>query len=288
MSMLSIKKRCCVFLALISSAGFTSHLQATYHLMQIEQVIAGVEGDTSAQAIQLRMRISGQGVAIAGKRLIAYDAQGLNPVVLFTFPSNVSNNVAGARILLATSSFASHVSPSITPDFILTNAIPASYLAAGSLTFVENTLYSTVWWWRLSWGGTGYTGPTTGSTINDEGLDGDYGPPWPGSLPSGGIDALQFQGLASAPSTTNADDYSLTSGGAVFTNNGGSSGTVQSSTPVPCPADCSNGDGSVNVTDLLALLAQWGQVGAACDIGGDNTVNVTDLLALLAAWGACP
>ena len=29
---------------------------ATFHLMQIEQVIGGVNGDTSRQAIQLRMR----------------------------------------------------------------------------------------------------------------------------------------------------------------------------------------------------------------------------------------
>ena len=168
----------------------------------------------------------------------------------------------------------------------MNNAIPKTYLTAGSLTFDDGFTV----WWRLSWGGTGYTGPTTGSTSNDEGFDGDYGPPWPGSLPSGGIDALQFQGPASALSTTNADDYSLTSGGAVFTNNANASGTVQSSGgPLPCPADCINGDGLVNVTDLLALLAAWGQAGSSCNIaGGDNTVNVTDLLALLAAWGPCP
>ena len=55
-----------------------------------------------------------------------------------------------------------------------------------------------------------------------------------------------------------------------------------------CPADidCS---GSVNVTDLLSLLAGWGpNPGHAADINGDGQVNVTDLLALLAAWGACP
>ncbi len=33
--------------------------QATFHLMQIEQVIGGVNGDTTAQAIQLRMRFAG-------------------------------------------------------------------------------------------------------------------------------------------------------------------------------------------------------------------------------------
>ena len=44
------------------------------------------------------------------------------------------------------------------------------------------------------------------------------------------------------------------------------------------------------VTDLLALLAQWGGPGSA-DIappGGDGVVGVNDLLALLGAWGPCP
>ena len=58
-----------------------------------------------------------------------------------------------------------------------------------------------------------------------------------------------------------------------------------------CDADCAGTpDGSVNVTDLLALLANWGGTPTLCDIappGGDGSVNVTDLLALLAAWGTC-
>jgi outer membrane protein assembly factor BamB len=54
-----------------------------------------------------------------------------------------------------------------------------------------------------------------------------------------------------------------------------------------CLADCSGpGDGMVDVSDLLALLAQWGGVGA-CDIDGSGAVDVADLLALLAAWGDC-
>ena len=57
---------------------------------------------------------------------------------------------------------------------------------------------------------------------------------------------------------------------------------------LPCPAD-TNIDGSVNVTDLLALLAAWGSnPGHPADINDDGNVNVTDLLALLGAWGACP
>lgn len=56
-----------------------------------------------------------------------------------------------------------------------------------------------------------------------------------------------------------------------------------------CPAD-TNGDNSVNVTDLLAMLATWGPCPPPCppDINQDGSVNVTDLLAILGAWGACP
>ncbi len=55
----------------------------------------------------------------------------------------------------------------------------------------------------------------------------------------------------------------------------------------PCPWDCADGDGHVGITDFLAVLAQWGQVGSSCDIDGGG-VGITDFLALLAAWGPCP
>ena len=36
--------------------------EAAFHIMKIEQIIGGVNGDTSAQAIQLRMIQAGQNV----------------------------------------------------------------------------------------------------------------------------------------------------------------------------------------------------------------------------------
>jgi hypothetical protein len=55
----------------------------------------------------------------------------------------------------------------------------------------------------------------------------------------------------------------------------------------PCPWDCQDTpDGMVSVTDLLAMLAQWGGPGS-CDFDGGG-VSVTDLLVLLANWGPCP
>ena len=65
-------------------------------------------------------------------------------------------------------------------------------------------------------------------------------------------------------------------------------GVLLNSTPVvACPWDCADGDGTVGIVDFLGLLAQWGQVGAPCDIDGGG-VGITDFLALLANWGPCP
>ena len=57
---------------------------------------------------------------------------------------------------------------------------------------------------------------------------------------------------------------------------------------VPCPADV-DGDSSVGILDLLALLAAWGtDPGGPPDFDGDGNVGITDFLDLLAAWGPCP
>ena len=54
-----------------------------------------------------------------------------------------------------------------------------------------------------------------------------------------------------------------------------------------CPADL-NGDGSVGILDLLALLAAWGtDPGGPPDFNGDGIVGILDLLTLLANWGRC-
>ena len=53
-----------------------------------------------------------------------------------------------------------------------------------------------------------------------------------------------------------------------------------------CPADVT-GDGVVDVLDLLAVLAAWGQGGVPEDITGDGVVDVLDLLEVLESWGPC-
>jgi hypothetical protein len=211
-----------ILAALVFAVFVPRPASATFHLMQIEQVIGGVNDLTSVQAIQLRMRSLGQNL-VSAARLVVRDAAGANPVVLIDFTSNVANAASGARVLAATSAFSSATNPPLTPDFVLTNPIPASYIAAGSLTYEDD--FGTVYW-RLSWGGSSYTGPGTGAITND--ADGNFDPPYAGPLPSTTAQALLFKFAATAPSTNNANDYALTAGVAAFTNNSGASGSINS------------------------------------------------------------
>ena len=218
--------KACLFAAVISCLLIVP-AHASFHLMQIEEVIGGVNGDTTAQAVQLRMRAAGE-TFVAGGQLIAFDAAGNNPITLLTFPSNVSNGATGSRILITTASFASYETAPIASDFTMT-AIPASYLAAGRLAYQNGGIL-----WSVSWGGASYTGPNTGTTDND--VDGNFGPPFAGALPSTTTSALLFNGASSAPSTNNAADYSVASGAATFTNNAGSSTVVMAPAPTPTPS----------------------------------------------------
>ncbi len=278
----------------VLGAVVTPAANAVFHLMQIEQVIGGVNGDTTAQAIQLRMRSTFQQF-VTGARVRVWDAQGQNPILLTDFGMDVLfDQPVGRRVLITTASFSGVLDGPLAPDFIMVNLIPASYLAAGSITFEDDPFMGNdgTIWWRLSWGGLGYTGGTDGASVEMGGndFDGDFGR-WPGPLPSAGVQALQFQGPATALSTNNADDYALTPVPATFTNNADESATLASSPP--CPWDCQAApqSGAVDVPDLLALLGAWGgpqTPGTTCDLDGCGVIAVPDLLKLLANWGPCP
>jgi hypothetical protein len=215
--------------------ALTGTAQATFHLMQIEQVIGGVGGDTTAQAIQLRMRSNGEGQVSQG-RLVVRDANGNNPVTILDIPSNVSNDVQGARILIASSAFVTKALPHASPDFTMTNLIPSGYLAGGSLTFERKSNGGILW--RLSWGN--YMGTNTGETTNDS--DGNFGPPFATALPSAGTSALKFKNAASALSTNNAADHEIPAGSATFTNNRNCA-FVANAAP-NCGATDTDGDGT--------------------------------------------
>ena len=58
-------------------------------------------------------------------------------------------------------------------------------------------------------------------------------------------------------------------------------------TEPPCVGDIDE-DGTVGVSDLLAIVGMWGEAGGAGDIDEDGTVGVGDLLLAIDAWGDCP
>jgi hypothetical protein len=70
-----------------------------------------------------------------------------------------------------------------------------------------------------------------------------------------------------------------------YTDGGGN--TIAETCPADCLADI-NGDGTVNVSDLLALIGAWGPCdGCPEDLDNSGVVNVSDLLTVIGAWGAC-
>lgn len=193
---------------------------ASFHLMQVEQVIASMDGDISAQAIQLRMRAPGQ-FLVNQTRLRVWNAAGTQPVVVLNIDADVSRSAAGSRILLATQAFTDAVrvtSPLFAPDFTIINPIPQGDLLAGRLTYETDQGFIM---WSFAWGGPLYTGSNAGGFDND--ANGNYGPPFAGSLPTRGRQGLLFKGPASAMSTTNAADYVLSAAPATVTTNNGSS-----------------------------------------------------------------
>ncbi len=278
----------CAMSALLSTAvaaaiAAPQAAQPSFHFMQIEQVIAGVNGDTTAQAIQLRMRFQFQCFFGNGARLRVHDAAGANPIILAELDLDLPGCAMGDRVVVATPGFARHTDPVLVPDFVIDTPIPESYFAAGSLTFEDAA--GTEVYWRLSWGGDGYTGDTGGALIND--ADGEFGPSWPGPLPADGLLALQFQDGAGAQSTANINDYALTPGAAVLTNNACQRFRLGD----PCPWDCAfvacqDIDNEVGIVDFLILLAAWGMSDLDCDFDGGG-IGITDLLELLAHWGPC-
>ncbi len=243
-----------VSIAVLASFALPGRAWALFHFMEIEQVIGGVAGDTSAQAIQLRQRIANQNQLNGAVRLRAWDAAGLNPVLLLQFNANVANAAACSRILVATPNFEFTSLPPV--DATVRNfamaAIPSSYLAAGSLTF-ENTA-GTLIYWRVSWGG--YTGSTLLSTTND--ADGNSAPPFAGPLPSSGVDALRFTPACATASTNTAAQYALTAGAATFTNN--AVVPINSVVTAPPPVPVFPGSAGLVLIGALGALAIGGGI----------------------------
>jgi hypothetical protein len=208
------------FALLVAACATAATAHAAFHIMQIEQIIGGLDGDSTAQAIQLRLRGGGQSV-IGNGRIRAWDANGANPIVLLDPTTNVTNGTLGDNVLFATASFNMKMSgvAGYSSDFTLANVIPAAYLTGGKITWESNggLIYCSV-----AFGN--YVGTNLGETTND--ADGNFGAPFPNALPTAVRQGIRFTGASNALSTTNAADYAFTSNPATVRNNARSSFTV--------------------------------------------------------------
>ena len=53
-----------------------------------------------------------------------------------------------------------------------------------------------------------------------------------------------------------------------------------------CPEDI-DGDGYINVSDLLSVVGDWGSTDSNADVDNNGVVDTSDLLAVIGAWGPC-
>jgi hypothetical protein len=270
-------------IAPLACAALCPSAAASFHLMQIEQVIGGVNGDVTEQAIQLRMRAAGQNL-VSQARIRAWDAAGANPVLIINIGANVPISAAGSRVLITSANFNDDTTPATVPNFTMTNLIPPSYFAAGSLTFESD---AGVVYWRLSWGGAAYTGSCAVNVANDSNQNAC--PAWPGPLPTVCTKSLLFPGLASAMSTTNAADYVLSASNPTFVNNAGTPFVLGGSNAGACcltdgtcaeallAADCSKMGGTFQgeCTTCAASNCQPPATGACCLLDGTCTDNLS-------------
>ena len=99
--------------------------------------------------------------------------------------------------------------------------------------------------------------------------------------------AFRYRGTASTCGDGVTDPGEECDDGNNISDDGCSMGCISES---DCPCDCEDPpDGTVDVGDFLALLAQWGNAGTCdCEDPPDGAVDVGDFLAILAAWGPCP
>jgi hypothetical protein len=172
----------------------------TFHFMQIEQIIAGVDdrprpGDPAPHAHHQPEYSSRKG------RLIAWDAAGLNPVILDTMKTNVTFGIPEPR---AACDLLVRREPQPADHAGLHPRQPdPGLLPAGGIDHVRGRLRDDLLA-RLV-GGASYTETRQARPRND--LDGNFGPAFADPLPSGSGQALRINKAANALSTNNAADY---------------------------------------------------------------------------------
>jgi hypothetical protein len=202
-----------VMVALASVVLQSTKAEADNHLVQIDEVMAGANGDPNIQFIEMRMCCSGQnrwgpqlGESVGRAMLVFFDASGAQ-TGLFVFPSNPPISGLNASVLIATQAFAG-LSTTPTPDFVIN---PLINPGSGKVCFKSNPA-NNVFPVNLCLSYGSFTGDTESA-----------GNPAP-ALPITGASSLKrFQNLNAFGFQANAD-FSL--GTPAPTNGAGQTGTV--------------------------------------------------------------
>src|SRR5881296_3431758 len=103
--------------------------QAVFHLANIDEIMSGLGGDSSAQYVEIRMLSGGQG-SVAHSRLTAFSCDGSTHAILLEVPNDVCPANTNGRWTMGTTSWAA--ATGVTPDFIFP-AAPAFANACGMI-----------------------------------------------------------------------------------------------------------------------------------------------------------
>jgi hypothetical protein len=94
-----------VFVLGLALLGNPGQSNASFHLMRINSAMAGLNGDSTVQFVEIRTAAAFQNALFTSSTVLCfYDATGA-PYARFKFSSNPANNADGASYLVGTSSF---------------------------------------------------------------------------------------------------------------------------------------------------------------------------------------
>ena len=95
----------------------------TFHIANISKIMCGFNGDSTIQAVEIKMTTGGQNL-VSAMQIVIYNGSGTLVATLGTFPANVPNGLGGDNILCATAKF--QTTFGIIPDLVITPGIPVT------------------------------------------------------------------------------------------------------------------------------------------------------------------
>ena len=149
---------------------------ATFHLSTIDEVMSGLNGDPTAQYVEIKMLAGGQ-TAVSHARLTAFNCDGSMINVLLEVPRDICNGGAGLRWSAGTASWAT--ATGVIPDFPLP---PGIFTPCG----------------QVCWGAPGIFPPNP--------------PTWDASNPANYVDCVAYGGYAGPRQTGDAAATTLAPG----------------------------------------------------------------------------